>query len=777
MRRGRTRKGLEKGNKGRRRLNLKNMELARPLFPAIKTCSLQRSLPLLTKTLITRGLLIGNANRLLVVTKNNICTSSLLYRRFHTNSKTSSIHMDSWRNDRERVETTKKITASMLAHEEQIANKKIHDSQTQHDFYKLLLKSNYPQYVVARFETPGIATSPECTELYMEALQRIGRHPEADYVRLKLLNSSSVGLVNPTLTENTSPNNTTSTNNSMAVSNMAASSLLYGNNHGTKQTPLHVIISESKFTIISRWIKWIAILGIVSYGLTGVLNYVVDNSSLINNTDASKIIDSTDVENNVTFNDVKGCDEARFELEEIVDFLKNPDKYKHLGGVMTKGVLLTGPPGTGKTLLAKATASESNVKFFTMSGSEFDEVYVGVGAKRIRELFNQARQNSPAIIFIDEIDAIGGKRSGKDDQGFARQTLNQLLVELDGFKKDEGIIIIGATNFPESLDKALLRPGRFDKIVNIDLPDVRGRTEILKHHMGKITLGDDVDCTLIARGTPGLSGAELFNLVNQAAVYACQQNASEVNMLHLEWAKDKILMGAERKSMVMTEATKKATAFHEAGHAIMAKYTAAASPLYKATILPRGNALGITFQLPEMDKVDITRKECLARLDVCMGGKIAEELIFGEDNVTSGCGSDLRTATNMARAMITEYGMNDEVGPINLAENWNTWSNDIQERADNEVIKVLKEAETRCRQLLKRKNVELHRLAQGLVEYETLDAKEMDRICLGKQIDRDGSKNATDEPAENDIHNPDLDSHNNSTISPVLSMFNTLFGT
>ena len=400
-----------------------------------------------------------------------------------------------------------------------------------------------------------------------------------------------------------------------------------------------------------------------------------------------------------------------------------------------KGVLLTGPPGTGKTLLARATAGEAGVDFFFMSGSEFDEVYVGVGAKRIRDLFSQARAHAPAIIFIDELDAIGGKRNPKD-QAYAKQTLNQLLVELDGFSQTSGIIIIGATNFPESLDKALTRPGRFDKVVNVDLPDVRGRTDILKLYLKKITTAPDVDPTLIARGTPGLSGAELANLVNQAAVYACQKNAISVDMTHLEWAKDKILMGAEKKTMVLTEAARRATAFHEAGHAIAAMYTSGATPLYKATILPRGRALGITFQLPEMDKVDITKKECLARLDVCMGGKMAEELIFGKENTTSGCGSDLQSATDTARAMVTQYGMSDVVGPVNLAGNWETWSNKIRNIADNEVVEILKQSEERTRALLKEKNIELHRLAEGLMEYETLDAKEIRKICNGESIDK-----------------------------------------
>lgn len=616
------------------------------------------------------------------------------------------------------------VSHAMLATREQEANKDLTSPDAQAAFYKLLLQSNYPQYVVSRFETPGIASSPECMELYMEALQRIGRHSEADAVRQNLLTASSAGAVNPSLASSSS-------NQSGYHGNFPS---MYSPLYGSRKEPLHVVVSESTFTVVSRWVKWLLVFGILTYSFSEGFKYITENTTLLKSSEvADKSVDVA--KTNVKFDDVCGCDEARAELEEIVDFLKDPTKYESLGGKLPKGVLLTGPPGTGKTLLARATAGEAGVDFFFMSGSEFDEVYVGVGAKRIRDLFAQARSRAPAIIFIDELDAIGGKRNPKD-QAYAKQTLNQLLVELDGFSQTSGIIIIGATNFPEALDKALTRPGRFDKVVNVDLPDVRGRADILKHHMKKITLADNVDPTIIARGTPGLSGAELANLVNQAAVYACQKNAVSVDMSHFEWAKDKILMGAERKTMVLTDAARKATAFHEAGHAIMAKYTNGATPLYKATILPRGRALGITFQLPEMDKVDITKRECQARLDVCMGGKIAEELIYGKDNTTSGCGSDLQSATGTARAMVTQYGMSDDVGPVNLSENWESWSNKIRDIADNEVIELLKDSEERARRLLTKKNVELHRLAQGLIEYETLDAHEIEQVCKGEKLDK-----------------------------------------
>lgn len=635
------------------------------------------------------------------------------------------------------------VSHAMLAAREQEANSGITSPEAQAKFYKLLLQANYPQYVVSRFETPGIASSPECMELYMEALQRIGRHAEADAVRQNLLTASSAGAVNPSL----------ASSSASASGYHGSFPSMYSPLYGSRKEPLHVVVSESTFAVVTRWIKWLAVIGLLTYGATEGFKYITENTTLLKSSEvADKSVDVA--KTNVKFDDVRGCDEARAELEEIVDFLKDPAKYEALGGKLPKGVLLTGPPGTGKTLLARATAGEAGVDFFFMSGSEFDEVYVGVGAKRIRDLFSQARARAPAIIFIDELDAIGGKRNPKD-QAYAKQTLNQLLVELDGFSQTSGIVIIGATNFPESLDKALTRPGRFDKEVNVDLPDVRGRADILEHHMKKITLDKDVDPTILARGTPGLSGAELANLVNQAAVYACQKNAIAVNMSHLEWAKDKILMGAERKTMILTEAARRATAYHEAGHAIMAMFTSGATPLYKATILPRGRALGITFQLPEMDKVDNTKKECLARLDVCMGGKIAEEYIFGKENTTSGCGSDLQSATATARAMVTQYGMSENVGPVNLADRWETWSNKIRDIADNDVITMLKESEERTRQVLKERSTELHRLAQGLIEYETLDAKEIEKICRGETLDKLKSRTNTV------VEGPDSDDRNN----------------
>ncbi|KAK7684589.1 i-AAA protease yme1 [Cerrena zonata] len=611
-------------------------------------------------------------------------------------------------NKRIGIRSVSNSTINLLQSQEQLANLDVNNANAQSEFYKSLLANNYPHIVVQRYETPGIAASPECTQLYIDALNKVGKKGKAEQVSRTLATTATSGF-------------------------QQGSPLPQG--FGSRYEPVHVIVSESILTIISKWLKWLIPVALLTYGATNAFNYMVENGTIFRN---SEVVDkSVDVsQSTVKFKDVCGCDEARAELEEIADFLKNPSRFTGLGGKLPKGVLLTGPPGTGKTLLARATAGEAGVPFFFMSGSEFDELYVGVGAKRIRELFSQAREKSPAIIFIDELDAIGGKRNPKD-QAYAKQTLNQLLVELDGFSQTQGIIIIGATNFPESLDKALTRPGRFDKEVNVELPDVRGRIDILKHHMLNVETSDDVDPSIIARGTPGLSGAELMNLVNQAAVHASQMSAPAVDMIHFEWAKDKILMGAAKKKMVITEEARKNTAYHEAGHAIMAMYSPAATPLYKATILPRGRALGVTFQLPEMDKVDMTKKECFARLDVSMGGKIAEEMIHGAENVTSGCSSDLANATSVARAMVTSFGMSDKIGPLKLSDNWESWSPKIRDMADNEVRDYLIESESRTRQILTEKKLELQRLAEGLLEYETLTKDEMEKIVKGETINKE----------------------------------------
>ncbi|KAG7195087.1 i-AAA protease yme1 [Scheffersomyces spartinae] len=620
------------------------------------------------------------------------------------------------------------LTLNLLQKQEELANRDLNNFYLQASFYKTLLSHNYPHIVVQRYETPGIAANEECMRLYVEALNRMGKKGKADQV------ASQMGQAASSSSYNQQQPGTVGSQGFGSVLGGAGLSGGVGGGIGSKYEPVHVIVNENLLTIVSRWLKWLIPLALAIYGITAAFEYVTEHGTMFKTNEVlNTLIDVS--HSTVRFKDVCGCDEARAELEEIVEFLKDPSRFTALGGKLPKGVLLTGPPGTGKTLLARATAGEAGVPFFFMSGSEFDELYVGVGAKRIRELFAQAREKSPAIIFIDELDAIGGKRNPKD-QAYAKQTLNQLLVELDGFSQTSGIIIIGATNFPELLDKALTRPGRFDKEVIVDLPDVRGRIDILKHHMENVETSEDVDPSIIARGTPGLSGAELMNLVNQAAVHASQMRAPSVNMQHFEWAKDKILMGAAKKKMVITEESRRNTAWHEAGHAIMAMYLLGATPLYKATILPRGRALGITFQLPEMDKVDMSKTECLARMDVCMGGKIAEEILNGADNVTSGCSSDLANATNVARAMVTSYGMSEKIGPVKLSDNWESWSPNMRDMADHEVRDLLMASEGRSRGLLSNRRVELQRLAEGLLEYETLTKEEMEKIVVGEAINK-----------------------------------------
>ena len=441
---------------------------------------------------------------------------------------------------------------------------------------------------------------------------------------------------------------------------------------------------------------------------------------------------------NVKFDDVKGVSEAKAELEEIVEYLKDPTKFTRLGGRLPRGLLLTGPPGTGKTLLAKAIAGEANVPFFFASGSQFEEVYVGLGAKRIRELFEAAKNKSPAIIFIDEIDAVGGNRKLKD-QTALKQTLNELLVQLDGFDENNGIIVIGATNFMESLDSALLRPGRFDKHVSVPLPDVGGRKEILELYAKKTKLSKDVDLNVVARGTTGFSGADLFNLMNQAALKASVDGLNAITMSVIEYAKDKIMMGAERKTAVITPKTAKCTAYHEAGHALVAVLTDGAMPIHKATIMPRGQSLGMVTMLPDGDQTSQSYKEMVAFMDVCMGGRVAEELIFGEENVTSGAMSDIANATNAARNMVTKYGFSDAVGIVyhegRVGEE--SASAETRARIDSEVKEMTRASYERARELLKKYQKEHVLLAETLLEYETLTGDEVrDLIMSGKKPKR-----------------------------------------
>jgi cell division protease FtsH len=465
----------------------------------------------------------------------------------------------------------------------------------------------------------------------------------------------------------------------------------------------------------------------------------------------------------ITFDDVAGIDEAKQELEEIVEYLKDPQKFQRLGGKIPKGVLLVGPPGTGKTLLARAIAGEANVPFFTISGSDFVEMFVGVGASRVRDMFEQGKKNAPCIIFIDEIDAVGRHRGaglggGNDER---EQTLNQLLVEMDGFEANEGVILIAATNRPDVLDPALLRPGRFDRQVVVPNPDVGGREKILKVHMRKVPLASDVDPKIIARGTPGFSGADLANLVNEAALMAARRGKRSVAMLEFEQAKDKVMMGAERRSMVMTEDEKKLTAYHEAGHALCMLYAEGHEPLHKVTIIPRGRALGITMFLPERDKYSQSKREIKAMLVSLFGGRVAEELIFGQEHVTTGAADDIRRATGLARRMVTEFGFSEKLGPLRYSDNEEevflghsvTQRKNVSDATakviDDEIRRIVEEGEHSARSILTSHLDELNALALGLLEYETLSADEIRRVIKGERIVRDtgaSSGPSVDEP-------------------------------
>ncbi len=459
----------------------------------------------------------------------------------------------------------------------------------------------------------------------------------------------------------------------------------------------------------------------------------------------------TEAHGRVTFEDVAGVDEAKQDLQEIVEFLRDPGKFQRLGGRIPRGVLLVGPPGTGKTMIARAVAGEANVPFFTISGSDFVEMFVGVGASRVRDMFEQAKKNAPCIIFIDEIDAVGRHRGaglggGNDER---EQTLNQLLVEMDGFEANEGVILIAATNRPDVLDPALLRPGRFDRQVVVPNPDVVGREQILKVHVRKVPLAPDINLKTIARGTPGFSGADLMNLVNEAALTAARRNKRMVTQAEFEEAKDKVMMGAERKSLVMTEEEKLLTAYHEGGHAIVGLNVVATDPIHKATIIPRGRALGMVMQLPERDKLSMSLEQMTSRLAIMMGGRVAEELIFGREKVTSGAASDIEQATRLARMMVTRWGLSEELGTVSYGENQDevflgmsvsrtqNASEATVQKIDSEIRRLVEEGYNEATKILTEKREDLEALAKGLLEFETLTGDEIIDLLKGKKPNRE----------------------------------------
>ncbi len=500
---------------------------------------------------------------------------------------------------------------------------------------------------------------------------------------------------------------------------------------------LYILVQALPFMLILG-IAFFALRQVQKGGGSGAMGFGKSKAKLL-----------TERQGRVTFADVAGIDEAREELEEIVEFLRDPQRFAKLGGQIPKGALLVGSPGTGKTLLARAIAGEAGVPFFTISGSDFVEMFVGVGASRVRDMFEQAKKNAPCIVFIDEIDAVGRHRGhGLGNSNDEReQTLNQLLVEMDGFEANEGIIIIAATNRPDVLDPALLRPGRFDRQVVVPIPDIDGREKILAVHMKKVPLAPDVNPRVIARGTPGFSGADLANLVNEAALLAARRNKRLVAMQEFEDAKDKVMMGAERRSMVMTEDEKKMTAYHEAGHALVSIREPASDPIHKATIIPRGRALGMVMRLPERDSYSYHRDKMLANLSVSMGGRVAEELIFGHDKVSSGASSDIQYATSLARNMVTKWGMSDKLGPLQYEDHYEGYlgmggsqrvmmSDETNKLIDIEIRSLVDGAHARATDILRTETDKLHLLANALLEYETLTGDEIKELLDSGKLDR-----------------------------------------
>jgi len=500
------------------------------------------------------------------------------------------------------------------------------------------------------------------------------------------------------------------------------------------------------FQILISWLPMILLIGVWIF----FMRQMQSGGSKAMGFGKSKARLMDDKATQVTFKDVAGVDEAKQELEEVVEFLRDPQKFQRLGGKIPRGILLVGPPGTGKTLLARAIAGEANVPFFTISGSDFVEMFVGVGASRVRDLFDQGKKNAPCIIFIDEIDAVGRHRGaglggGNDER---EQTLNQLLVEMDGFEANDGVILIAATNRPDVLDPALLRPGRFDRQVVVPNPDVIGRDKILKVHSRKVPMSENVDLMVIARGTPGFSGADLANLINEAALLAARRNRRSVSMAELEDAKDKVMMGSERRSMVMTDEEKRLTAYHESGHAVVAYHSPASDPIHKATIIPRGRALGMVMRLPEGDRISMSRERLYADLAVAMGGRIAEEMIFGANKVTTGASSDISMATQMARRMVTEWGMSEKLGPITYGENTQevflghsvsqhkSISESTAQIIDEEVKRIVEEAYDNAKIILTKHLAHLELLATTLLELETLSGEEINILLKEGKLDR-----------------------------------------
>jgi ATP-dependent metalloprotease len=603
-----------------------------------------------------------------------------------------------------------------LARLEEAANNNPNSATSQASFYSALTRANMPQIIVDRYETGRFATNAVVDRSYQIALNKVGQSGTNG-------NTQGQGLSMQRL---------------QAVGQAVGAHMGSGQvgkargGSGVKADPVYVVVEESTMTIIFKWVRWAFAFALAAYVSLILITLVVEYSGILKKVGGAQSAEVRPEHQNTRFSDVHGCDEAKEELLDVVDFLKHPERYNKLGGRLPKGVLLIGPPGTGKTLLARAVAGEAGVPFFYMSGSEFDEVYVGVGAKRVRELFVAARAKAPAIVFIDELDAIGGKRKSRD-ANYHRQTLNQLLNDLDGFDQSSGVIFIAATNHPELLDSALTRPGRFDRHVQVDLPDVSGRLAILKYHTKKIRLNPELDLTTIARGTPGFSGAELENLANSAAIRASKLQAKAVSLTDLEWAKDKIMMGAEKRTRTVPLQDKIHTAYHEGGHTLVGIYTKGFSDVHKATILPRGHAAGITFFLPQ-EEHHHTRQQYIRQLQVMMGGKMAEEIAFGADHVADGASGDIQQATQLAYNMVTACGFSDVLGNVDFKSNYEMVSPETKRLIDNEVRRLIDEAKASARDLLRKRRPELDLLANALVQYETLDKEEILKVIKGEKL-------------------------------------------
>ncbi|ATY59219.1 intermembrane space AAA protease IAP-1 [Cordyceps militaris] len=611
------------------------------------------------------------------------------------------------------------ISRNQLASAEESANRNPGNANAQNALYQLLLRANMPGILVERYQSGRFGTNPATEDAYRKALAALNAGTNA-----------TSGIASGVALGRLGYGGSDAAIASAAVGHAGLGSATAGG----KAEPIHVVVQETTRMFIFRWVRFFATFILVTYLCFVAVTILIEFLSSFRR-GGGKTDSEVKAENqNTRFSDVHGCDEAKEELLEVVEFLKNPEKFSDLGAKLPKGVLLVGPPGTGKTLLARAVAGEAGVPFFYMSGSEFDEIYVGVGAKRVRELFAAAKAKSPAIIFIDELDAVGGKRNPRD-QAHSKQTLNQLLTELDGFDQDTKIIIMAATNLPKLLDKALTRPGRFDRHIDVGLPDVRGRIAILEHHAKKIKLAQDVDLKAVAARSPGRSGAELENMLNFAALHASRAKASVISRGDLEWAFDRVSMGADKKSMVISEKEKEMTAYHEAGHALVQLFDKESdSKLYKVTILPKGGSLGHTAHVPAMDKYSTTAAEYTANIRVLLGGKMAEEMRYGDDRVTSGVSNDLERATDLGFMMVAQFGMSSVLGPMEYGRRYENLSSETRAIIEAEVQKSLKKSYEDVRKLLTEKRKELDLLAQALVKYETLDKDEVEIVIRGQPL-------------------------------------------